>query len=135
MTTVQHIAFRTKDLKRQVAFYTKHFGFTTSRVFNKGMKDEFVMLRLGPTCIELFQAADEQRVQSGGEQPVGFMHLAFEVADIGKSVAALHADGVKTDDIIDCGTVVPGLRICFFNDLDGNRIELMQGYRDEKTGR
>ena len=132
MNTVQHIAFRCKDLKRQVAFYTKHFGFTRSRVFNKGTKDEFVMVRLGSTCIELFQADDEMKSQSGGEQPVGFVHLAFEVDDIEKSVAALHADGVKTDGIIDCGKIVPGMRICFFSDHDSNRIELMQGYQDEK---
>jgi hypothetical protein len=27
--------------------------------------------------------------------------------------------------------VIPGLRIVFFRDLEGNVIELMEGYRDE----
>lgn len=134
MTTVQHIAFKSKDLKRQVAFYKKHFDATVSRVFNKGTKNEFVMLRLGPTCIELFQASDNEKTQLGGEQPVGFMHLAFAVDNLDATIASLKADGIKTECIADCSKIVPGMRICFFNDLDGNRLELMQGYEDEKKG-
>jgi glyoxylase I family protein len=128
MNTVQHIAFNCTDLKRQEQFYTSHFGFRRSRVFNAGTPNEFVMLRLGATCLELF-TADEPA--TGCEQPVGFKHLAFEVPDIHVAIGKLHADGVETDPIIDCSSVVSGLRVCFFNDPDGNRIELMQGYQDQ----
>lgn len=133
MTTVQHIAFRCKDLKASEKFYTKHFGFRRARVFNPGTPDEFVLLRLGSTCVELFAAGAASKAGSGGEQPVGFMHLAFAVDDLDRALAALHADGVKTDEIIDCGAVVPGMRVCFFSDPSGNRLELMQGYRDEQA--
>ncbi len=34
--------------------------------------------------------------------------------------------------MIDCSTVVEGLRVCFFDDPEGNKIELMQGYKDQK---
>lgn len=33
--------------------------------------------------------------------------------------------------VIDCAKVVEGLRGCFFNDPDGNILELMQGYQDQ----
>ena len=131
MKTVQHVALNCRDLKAQEQFYTKHFGFRRSRVFNAGTPNEFIMLRLGSTCLELFSAKPDSAAQTGGEQPVGFKHLAFEVDDLDAAVAALAADGVQTEKIIDCSSVVEGLRVCFFNDPDGNRVELMQGYQDQ----
>ena len=127
MNTVQHVAFNCTDIKRQEQFYTHHFGFRRSRVFNADTPDEFIMLRLGSICLELF-SANECAV--AGEQRVGFKHLAFEVEDLETVVIDLQADGIETDAIIDCSSVVSGLRVCFFNDPDGNRIELMEGYRD-----
>ena len=131
METVQHIALNCRDLRVQEQFYTKHFGFRRSRVFNAGTPNEFIMLRLGSTCLELFSAQSDSASQTGGEQSVGFKHLAFEVPDLDAAVAALGADGIQTEKIIDCSSVVEGLRVCFFNDPDGNRVELMQGYQDQ----
>jgi len=130
-SAVQHIAFNCRDLKAQERFLTKHFGFRRARVFNAGAPDEFIMLRLGSTCLELFSAPAPARSQEAAEAPVGFKHIAFEVSDIAAAVAGLKADGIETDDIIDCSSIIPGLRICFFRDPDGNRIELMQGYKDQ----
>ena len=129
MAAVQHIAFNCVDRKKQEAFYSKHFGFRRSRVFNAGRPDEFVMLRLGGTCIELFSVKAGPGVR-GGEQPVGFRHLAFEVPDLDAALAGLTADGIKVGDVIDCSSMLDGLRVCFFNDPEGNVLELMQGYRD-----
>jgi len=131
MTTVQHIAFNCKNLKAQEQFFTKHFGFRRSRVFNAGTPDEFIMLRLGSTCLELFSAQKDAKPPVRSEQPVGFKHLAFEVPNLEAAIAKLQADGIQTDGIIDCSGVVEGLRVCFFNDPDGNRLELMQGYKDQ----
>ncbi len=128
--TVQHISMNCRDKAAQEAFYTKHFGFKRARVFNAGTPGEFVMLRLGDCCVELFNA-DVPADARGGEQPVGFKHLAFEVEDIAASVAGIEADGIQTEGIIDCGETVPGLSVCFFLDPDGNRLELMQGWTDE----
>lgn len=129
--SIQHIALNCGDLKRQERFYTRHFGFRRARVFNPNTPDEFVMLRLGAVCLELFSARMEARALMAGEQPVGFKHLAFEVPDLDAALAALRADGIQTDAIIDCGAIVPGMRVCFFNDPEGNRLEVMQGYQDE----
>ena len=131
MNAIQHIALNCRDIKVQEQFYTKHFSFRRSRVFNANTPDEFIMLRLESTCLELFTAKSDGDSHMGQEQPVGFKHLAFEVPDLEEAIAALHADGIQTDEIIDCASAVEGLRICFFNDPDGNRLELMQGYQDQ----
>jgi glyoxylase I family protein len=131
VNAIQHIALNCRDIKAQEQFYTKHFGFRRSRVFNADTADEFIMLRLESTCLELFSAKDNGNDHMGKEQLVGFKHLAFEVPDLEKSIAKLQSDGIQTDEIIDCASAVEGLRICFFNDPDGNRLELMQGYQDQ----
>ena len=130
MIAIHHIAFSCVDREAQEKFYTKHFGFRRTRVFNPGTPHEFIMLSLGSTCIELFSADSDAKGLRGHEQPVGFKHLAFSMPDINSAVAALKADGIATDDIIDCSGLVEGLRVCFFDDPEGNRLELMQGYKD-----
>ena len=131
MNAMQHLAFNCKDRAAQERFYTKHLGFRRARVFNAGTPDEFVMLRLGGTCLELFQAKGLPPSAQASEQPVGFKHLAFEVPDIEAKVGEIKAAGIQTPGIIDCSSVVPGLRICFFRDPEGNPIELMQGWSDD----
>jgi len=131
MTAVQHFAMNCVDRIRQEKFYAKHLGFKRARVFNAGTPNEFVMIRQGGFCIELFGTAASAADKKGGEQTIGFKHLAFEVADIEKSIGELHADGIETGEIIDCSGMIPGMRICFFNDPEGNILELMQGWQDE----
>jgi glyoxylase I family protein len=131
MNIIHHIALNCRNIKAQEKFYTKHFGFRRSRVFNPDTPNEFIMLRLESTCLELFTAKDGGSGHTGKEQPVGIKHLAFEVPDLEKAIAGLQTDGIQTDEIIDCASVAEGLRICFFNDPDGNRLEFMQGYKDQ----
>ena len=132
MNAIQHIALNCRDLQAQEQFYIKHFGFRRARVFNRGTPNEFLMLRLGSTCIELFAAPEDVRKLMAKPQPVGFTHLAFEVDDLDVAIAKLQADGIQTEKIIDCSAIIqPGARCCFFLDPDGNRLELMQGYKDE----
>lgn len=131
MNVIQHIAFNCRDLKAQEQFYVKHFGFHRCRTFNAGTPDEFLMLRLGSVRLELFSARDDAKHVMAKEQEVGFVHLALEVADLDAVIAGLKADGIKTEEIIDCSAITEGFRICFFYDPDGNRLELMQGYKDE----
>lgn len=129
MNSVQHIAFNCRDRLASEAFYAKHFGFRSARVFNAGKTDEFVMLRLGATCLELFGT---NATGTGGEQAVGFKHLAFEVPKLEPAIAALSADGIAVDRIMELPHLAPGLRICFFKDPDGNILELMEGWQDEE---
>ena len=130
MNAVQHIAFTCRDIRKSEAFYTKHFGFRRARVFNRGRADEFLMLRLGGMCIELFQAP-AGAAAAAPASGAGYKHLAFEVPSVDAAVARLRDDGMAPDPVSDCSAIVPGMKVCFFQDPDGNRVELMQGYRDE----
>jgi glyoxylase I family protein len=118
-----------RDIGASEAFFIKHFGFARVRTFNLD-DSEFIMLRNGSMCLELFSAADASA--TGGEQTVGFSHLAFEVDTLEPAIVALEADGYEIEPIIDCNELLPDMRVCFFNDADGNRMELMEGYRDEE---
>jgi glyoxylase I family protein len=129
MNAVQHLAMNCRDRLAQEAFYIEHFGFTRVRTFNRGKPGEFVMARLGSMCLEFFGSSNPDA--GGGEQAVGFKHLAFEVPDLEAAIAKLQAAGIQTDPIHDASASVPGLRICFFRDPEGNILELMQGWQDE----
>jgi glyoxylase I family protein len=132
-SVVNHIALNCRNLAAQEAFFTKHFGFKRSRTFKAGTPDEFIMLKLGSVRLELFPTNPAQTENvNGGEQVIGFKHLAFDVPDLDSAIAALRADGLEPDPIINQDHVVPGFRIVFFRDREGNILELMQGYRDEE---
>lgn len=139
MMTVQHIAFTCRDRVAMERFYMKHFGFRRARVFNAGQPDEFVMARLGSVCIEFFQAA-ERAVgdQAAGEKEspsaaIGFRHLCFEVPELEPVIEALGRDGVDVGPIMDCSGISPGLRAAFFNDPEGNQVEILEHWRDEEN--
>jgi glyoxylase I family protein len=132
MNAFNHIALNCWDLAEQEAFYTKHFGFKRSRTFNRGQPDEFFMLKLGSMRLELFSTdRAKTAAMQGGEQPIGFKHLAFDVPKIEPVLEGLRDDGIEPDPIIEVGHVAPGARIVFFRDPEGNILELMEGYRDE----
>jgi glyoxylase I family protein len=133
MNAFNHIAFRCRDIAKEEAFYTKHFGFKRSRTFNKGTPGEFFMLKLGSIRLELFPPdAGKPIAAKSADDSHGFLHLAIEVPKLEPVIAALTADGIECGNIIDCSKHIPGLHICFFHDPEGNRVELMQGYKDEE---
>ena len=129
MKTAQHLAMYCRDPKAQEAFYGKHFGFKRVRTF-KVDGTEFFIVRLGGMCLEMFQSSDPSA--EAGEQTVGLGHLAFEAEKLEPAIASLEADGVEVEEIIDCNDLVAGMRVVFFHDPEGNRLELMEGYCDEQ---
>ena len=132
MNACHHIAFFCKDRLAQERFLTRHFGFKRCRVFQPGQEDEFVMLRLGSMCVELFAAPPGAAGPNADETRLGFKHLALTVPDLEAKIKELRADGIEPENIIDCDEMSKGLRICFFADPEGNRIEIMEGWTDEE---
>lgn len=129
MAAIHHIALNCHDIHAQEKFYSKHFGFKRIWTFNEGQADEFLMLRSGACCLELFPAqASTSKEARGGEQGIGLKHLAFSVDKIETTLEALKAEGItSTTGIID-KLPIPGLRISFFNDHEGNILELMENW-------
>ena len=133
--TINHIAFRCRDIDAQEKFYTKHFGFKRSRTFHRGESHEFFMLKLGSMRLELFPRDPKAELapgEKGGEQTVGFRHLAFNVLKLETVIAALKEDGIEADKIIELPNISPGFRIVFLRDPEGNVVELMENYCDEE---
>jgi glyoxylase I family protein len=127
-----HVSLNCRNVAAQERFYVKHFGFQRSRIFNVGKPDQFVMLKLGPVRLELYPSDTANFDQKGGEQGVGFKHLSFDVPKLESAIEPLRADGIEPDPIQDVGEVIPGLRVVFFRDPEGNIIEFIEGYRDEE---
>jgi glyoxylase I family protein len=129
MPAIHHIALNCHDIHEQEKFFSKHFGFKRVWTFNEGEAGEFLMLRSGSCCLELFSTpAATPKETRGGEQAIGLKHLAFSVDKIETTLEALKAEGIEsTTGIID-KTPVPELRITFFNDHEGNTIELMENW-------
>jgi len=69
--------------------------------------------------------------EKGGEQVIGLKHLAFDVPKLEPIIEALRADGIEPDPIVDVDRFIPGCRVVFYRDPEGNIIELIEGYRDE----
>ena len=125
-----HVAFNCIDIARQEAFYAKHLGFKRCRTFNRGKPDEFFLMKLGTVRLEFFSSKTVD--VKGGEQTIGFKHLAFDVPKLEPVIDGLKANGVSVDEIKELSHVSPGLRIVFFRDPEGNIVELMEGYVDEE---
>ena len=91
------------------------------------------MLKLGSFRLELFPTDSAKTMnQNGSEQAIGFKHLTFDVPNLDSAIEALRGDGIEPDRVIDFSTVIPGSRLLFFRDPEGNIVELMEGYRDEE---
>lgn len=132
MIAFNHISLNCRDVAAQERFYVKHFGFQRSRTFRPGKPNQFVMLKLGSIRLELYPSDSANADQKGGEQGVGFKHLAFDAPKLEPTIQSLRADGIEPDPITNISKHIPGCRVVFFRDPEGNLIEFMEGYRDEE---
>ena len=132
MIVFNHVSLSCRDVVAQERFYVKHFGFQRSRIFRPGKPNQFVMLKLGSVRLELYPSDSANADQKGGEQPVGFKHLAFDAPQLEPVIESLRADGIEPDPIVDISKHIPGSRVVFFRDPEGNLIEFLEGYRDEE---
>ena len=132
MIAFNHLSLNCRDVAAQERFYAKHFGFPALGTFRPGKPNQFVMLRLGSIRLELYPSDSVNADQKGGEQRVGFKHLAFDVPKLEPALESLLADGIQPDPITDISKHIPGGRVVFFCDPEGNLIEFLEGYRYEE---
>jgi lactoylglutathione lyase len=124
LTSLGHVALRTRDIDRALAFYTGKLGMQE-------------MMRLlyddGSVFIVYLKITDNQLLElfpdgSGDEAPgpgaVGVNHFCLTVHDIERAVADLRAAGVPLWRDIKTG--LDNNRQAWVVDPDGNRIELME---------
>ncbi len=117
ITGIAHVAYRTSDLDKEVAFlarlgYEESFGFTnaagkTTEVFVKVNDRQF---------FEVYPQTDPA-------QPLGWMHVCYESDDINALVAALATHGLSPKPVSKAGA---GNLISSLTDPEGRVTEFTQ---------
>lgn len=120
-----HVAIICSNYERSKDFYTRILGLQIVSEVYRAERDSYKLdLRLPDGVqIELFSFPNPPKRTSYPEA-CGLRHLAFEVADIDKTLAELGGHGVVAEPVrIDPHT---GKRFTFFADPDGLPIELYE---------
>lgn len=128
-----HIAVVCDDPLTVERWYTEHFGFTRTRVYDPG-PGQVVMIRQGEIELEIFKAETPRPggpPQEAGPMYPGWRHIAFVVDDLDATLAELGGDAPVTLGPLDMAQYVPGMRVAWVSDPAGNIVELNQGYVDE----
>ncbi len=120
---LDHLALVTTDVERAAKFFIDLLGFKESGRLETTHSGTIIFVSLGGTQVELFGYGDS-RASVGADNSVGFKHLALSVDNLDEEYERLKAAGVEFTMVPT--TVESGLRIAFFQDPDGNRLELMQ---------
>jgi len=124
-----HASIRTSNIDRSIDFYTRLLGLTlVSRREIPQNKAEIAFLRdqqaKGSTLELTFYRNQRKFVQAEYEDRV-FDHLAFEVKDMEKTLAAMRNEKVTiTDEPFKLSPTGPV--IAFVEDPDGTLIELIE---------
>jgi catechol 2,3-dioxygenase-like lactoylglutathione lyase family enzyme len=113
---VAHIAYRVTNLDREVAFLGK-----------LGFQQSFVIAANGQTTEAVIKINDNQFFeiypQTSPSQPLGWMHVSYEVGDLSAFVPALTAQGLKPSPIT---KTAAGNLFFTLKDPDGRITEFTQ---------
>src|SRR3989337_2850221 len=124
-----HASIRTSNIDRSINFYTRLLGLKLlSRREIPRNNAEIAFLQdpegKGATLELTFYRDQKKFIQADYEDRL-FDHLAFEVKDIEKTIAAMRKEGVTITD--EPFRLEPhGALIAFVEDPDGTLIELIQ---------
>lgn len=128
-----HVGLTCNDPLAVEKFYTEHFAFKRARVYAPG-PEQVVMIRSGNVCLELFKAKEDAPVPAAGESGPdypGWRHICFQVDDLEAKLKEMGGDARLTLGPLDMSGFIPGMRVCWLADPEGNIVELNQGYVDE----
>lgn len=126
---IHHVCVHAKDLDESIAFYRDMFGFS---LFGRESSDvdEYAMLTLGPSRLELIQPKPQKESDFGDMGSIA--HIGLGVHDIDSVVADLRAKGVRffTDEIEDHDAPLGGLRAVQLLGPAGEHINLYEWKKD-----
>lgn len=122
---VDHVAILCKDLERSVEYYTQKLGFSIMyRAETPSMNVAFV--ESGQAKLELLGAKGGAATVPSPlkETDIGVKHIAFLVDDVDSAYEELRKRGVgfTSEPVATRGRH----KIVFFNDPDGNVLQLTQ---------
>ncbi len=117
MSKLNHVGIYVSDLEKSIGFYHEIFGFKKVHEFTSG-EAKIAMMDLGGGMLELVQ-----RPGSPGTPPEGnWSHLAIHDPEFDNTLTKLESMSIETRLL----TIPNGNRLCFFSDLDGHVIEIME---------
>lgn len=123
-----HVALKVDDLDESVAFYREQFG---ADVIERGDAADgegatavnHVALEIADKRVYLFDRAPYEAAGIVDSVPVGVMHFGYVVDNVTAACAELAGTGVE---FIMEPTTFENLKIAFFTDPNGIRIELIE---------
>jgi catechol 2,3-dioxygenase-like lactoylglutathione lyase family enzyme len=120
LKATHHVALFTRNFAAMEKFYSQTLGFPVTKRWDDVT---IIFIDIGSSTIELIGSATAPAPHS---EPGAFNHLALHVEDVDAAYQELVDKGIKI-------TVEPKnfkeIRICFFNDPDGNTLELVEDPR------
>jgi glyoxylase I family protein len=130
-----HVGLTCKDPILIERFYTKYFGFTRARVYAPGA-DQVVVIKSGTLSYELFKSTEEPPIPAPLKDGYGFpgyRHVCFQVDSLEGKMKELEGVAKVMLGPLDMGQFIPGMKVCWLADPEGNIFELNEGYRDEES--
>lgn len=128
-----HIAVVAKDPLVLEDFYVRLFGFKRTRVYAPG-PDQVVMIKKDAMYLEIFKATedrpDKAPTEAGPMYPC-WRHLCFAVNDLDEMLNSMGEEAKITLGPADMSMFIPGMKVAWLADPEGNIIEISQGYKDE----
>ena len=124
-----HVAITVKDIQKSIAFYRDLLGCEVKgQLLLQDGNFRIVYLRSGNAVIELFDFKEKGK-ELPTENPdvdFGFKHICFAVEDVDSFTDSLKSNGVEFLVEPKTASTTP-LRLAFFKDPDGNKIEITSG--------
>src|SRR5262245_11820413 len=124
-TSFHGVRYQVADVRRSVAFYTEHLGFTLQHQ----QPPAFANVSLGPLNILLSgPGASGSRPLPDGrqQQPGGWNRVVLRITDLPSCIERLKGAGIHFRNQMEVG---PGGRQIQIEDPDGNPIELFEPTR------
>jgi lactoylglutathione lyase len=124
INAIAHWALKVKDLAVSLKFYRDTLGFPEMMRLHKDNGETWlVYLRITDSqFVELFPEGVGDRAPD--KDAVAVNHICLEVESVDEAAASLRKLGIKLTTEPQLG--LDGNRQAWFEDPDGNRIELMQ---------
>ena len=130
-----HVGLTCSDPILIEKFYTKYFGFSRARVYAPG-PDQVVVIKSGNLSYEIFRTTETSPIpkpEKDGYGFPGYRHVCFQVDNLDEKIQELGDDAKIMLGPLDMGQFIPGMRVCWLADPEGNIVELNQGYCDEEA--
>ena len=126
---IHHICVHAKNIDESIAFYRDIFGFTLIGKESSDV-DEYAMLKLGTSRLELIQPKPQKESDFGDRGSIA--HIGLAVHDIDSVVKELRTKGVQflSEEIVDKDAPLGGLRAIQMHGPADEHINLYEWKRE-----